>query len=353
MNRQRSSGFTMIEMLIVIAILAILVSLLLGAVVHLRRNARTTACANNLYQIGRAVAQYQANRQATPSLGTVLAGLGEYMENERASWVCPEVGPTRPDLISYGVNMCLQKMLTSDSGKIVAMDANCESLEYEGIDAETWGLDMAPRHAGTIAVLFFDGHVETGLTPDVFDPYDPVRAEDNLRQFWRPNAGGCGEAGGVGCNGTSGGLLAEYRAGREVFSGPAVTRVDKSLSFPFGGQFSNIQLPTFSNANHFSGRWTGKIRPEESGAYTFHVSHDDACSVRVDGQLIYEVTGHRWVNWPTYRACTPVQLSKGKCISIEVTLVNYDGPTHLDLQWQPPGKERQAIPPQNLISPLR
>ncbi|MBM4021849.1 MAG: hypothetical protein FJ284_06370 [Planctomycetes bacterium] len=343
----------MIEMLIVIAIVAILVSLLLGAVVHLRRNARTTFCANNLYQIGRAIGQYQANRRATPDLGTVLAGLGEYMENERATWICPEVGPTTPDQVSYGVNMCVQRMLTSDAGKIILMDATCESLEFEGIDAETWEQDMAPRHAGGIAVLFFDGHVEMGVSPETFNPYDPARGEEHRRQLWRPSAGGCGEGGGVGCNGTAGGLFAEYRPGREMFSGPAVTRVDKSLSFPFGGQYSNIQLPTFSGANQFSGRWTGKIRPEETGSYTFHISHDDACSVRIDGQLIYEVTGHRWVNWPTYRPCTPVNLTKGKCVSIEVTLVNYDGPTHIDLQWQPPGKERQAIPSPNLISPLR
>lgn len=353
MNGRRRRGFTIVELLVVLGVVALLAALLMSAVMQAKATARATLCANNLHQIGQAIGQYQAKRQATPSLGTVLGGLGDYLENDRAVWACPEVGTGAAawDNVSYGVNACIQRMLGSDSGKIVILDSTCDTLEYEGLDRATWEQDLAPRHGGAVTVLYFDGHVERGITPDAFDPYDPILAERNRTNLWRPNAGSClGEG---GCSGLPGGLMAEYRPGRENFSGPAVTRVEKTLSFPFGGQYSNVQLPVFSGANQFSGRWTGRIRPEATGDYTFFISHDDACSVRVNGQLVYEVTGHRWVNWPTYRESTPVKLSQGKCADIEITLVNYDGPTHLDLQWKPPGGERQAIPSQNLFSSQR
>jgi len=113
---------------------------------------------------------------------------------------------------------------------------------------------------------------------------------------------------------------------------------------------ANIQLPISTGNNQFSGRWTGRIRPEETGVYTFYVSHDDACSVRIDGKLIYQVTGWRWVHESTFMTCTPITLTKGMCVPIEITLVNYGGPTHLDLKWSPPsGSDRQIIPSNNLF----
>ena len=65
-NGSRSSGFTLVELLVVVAIIGVLVALMLPAIQAARESARKTACANNLKQIGLGMHAYMLNHKALP-----------------------------------------------------------------------------------------------------------------------------------------------------------------------------------------------------------------------------------------------------------------------------------------------
>ena len=82
-------GFTLLELLVVIATIAVLIALLLPAIQQAREQARRTQCTNNMMQLGIALHNYQTAHLVLPSgcvneTGPVLEGHANAPVNEYA-----------------------------------------------------------------------------------------------------------------------------------------------------------------------------------------------------------------------------------------------------------------------------
>jgi prepilin-type N-terminal cleavage/methylation domain-containing protein len=77
MQRYSRRGFTLIELVVVIAIIGLLVALLLPAVQSAREAARRAQCANNLHMFGRACLQHEATQGFLPTGGWGRGWVGD------------------------------------------------------------------------------------------------------------------------------------------------------------------------------------------------------------------------------------------------------------------------------------
>ena len=199
MRQSRGSGFTLIEMLVVVAIIAVLASIMFPVFSRARAAARKTACASNLRQIGTAFELYVSDNDecfpdaycdcpAITSPPNLNAGhlmwpeaIQPYCRNTDL-FTCAEVprmtfgpAPAPPgDAGPYGMNQFTASgrfigafedpaatVLAMDSCRGVATDPNESRTDGDAslMPGFAWD-DISIRHHKRSNVLFIDGHIK-------------------------------------------------------------------------------------------------------------------------------------------------------------------------------------------------
>jgi prepilin-type N-terminal cleavage/methylation domain-containing protein/prepilin-type processing-associated H-X9-DG protein len=297
----KQSGFTLVELLVVLAIILVLIALLLPAAQAIRESARTTQCANNQHQLGVVLQKYVASFQKPPTVYTMMNDMGQYLSGQQGVYSCPSAAAVASNSIgasNYGANMCLSS-LVDEASKIAITDSYDSMLRWSGLDDPAWKLTVAPRHSGLMNVLFFDGSVNR-MAYEENNPYDTTNGTKFVNTLWKPRRG-CVSDNSPSC--VTGGLIAEYWSDStwvKPKGGPAdITRVEKSMNRPFGEAhggtttgnypFPNNRTNADANGNGnadccFQARWRGYIYVPCTGNYTLYVWHDDSTWIDIDGQ---------------------------------------------------------------------
>ena len=90
-SRHQSKGFTLVELLVVMAIIGILVGMLLPAVQSVREAARRTSCLNNMRQLSLASLNYQSAHQRFPAASDGDSGSSPFVGFSMHCYLLPYI----------------------------------------------------------------------------------------------------------------------------------------------------------------------------------------------------------------------------------------------------------------------
>lgn len=150
----RSRGFTLVELLVAIAVVGLLMGLLFPAVQSARESARTAECRSNLHQFGVDLFRMSDTHGRIPAMFSPGAE-----DDPRVDLLCPSFVGEYPDQLMH--SLCYYQGV---------YDATREQV-VERLDAPSVRIvlvhDSSYVHAAGRQALFLDGHVRSLCAEDV------------------------------------------------------------------------------------------------------------------------------------------------------------------------------------------
>src|SRR5881397_940517 len=106
MKNLRKAGFTLVEIMIVVAIIGLLAAIAIPNFVRARATSQANACINNLRQIDGATQQWALETKQAPDAPVTYANISSYLHN---SVTCPSGGSTATFATTYTLTTVTNK----------------------------------------------------------------------------------------------------------------------------------------------------------------------------------------------------------------------------------------------------
>ncbi|MCP4549348.1 MAG: hypothetical protein GY835_23080, partial [bacterium] len=137
---------------------------------------------------------------------------------------------------------------------------------------------------------------------------------------------------------TLGGLVGSYYPSTD-FTGTPTVRIDGGIDFIW----SSEPFPGFP-ADHFTVRWTGYVRSDSAGTYTFTTRTDDGVRLWVNGQLLI----NDWTSHAAVENTETIELAADTDVAIVMEYFENTVGAVAQLRWMPPGSSDAVIPATSL-----